>query len=226
MGRIVDLPDARKVTILQIYQYLAAHTTETPCASELEEKGWIPLFTAGLVGISTNGYLVWTGDSVGRRKVVEQNSSDQLLRLGSVINAIFEDAQGATLSKSSQTGAASVSQYKRKKYAVVEFTSTAGGNLAADETLIAALGGYYGVVLIRNMWSDGAETPTFVIEDDDGGVLTFTTTAFVANAVKQDQDGILLFSGTDDKSLFIDTTSSNLGNLVTYRWLIEYWYET
>jgi len=189
---------------------------------ELERVGWLnnPVIDI-LYSMTSAGVWIARTDSTG--KVEEKNSNVAKNYAGYVRNFARQSARASVGGNFLVDAEAENSQ---PRLDVINFTSNAGGTLDADVDLQVALAGYYGVVELRFIRCNSGETPTFVVQDDDGAVATITTETLTANVNSISTQGLHLYSGTDNKGLFIDTTSSNLGNAKEYWIEIYKWYET
>lgn len=219
----LSLPNVKGLPILQVYQFLTNNTTIQATSDELAAKGWIPLITSGLVGISTSGYLVWTGATAGGRNTTEINSSD--------IKTWVQDAgylkqSGLGLGANTASDPTVVS-YKSHRLGYATGTTTAGGVFAADLELSAAVGSYKNRVSLRGIISTGAETPTFTFRDSVptvcSGLGIVTHPAFVANVFSAALAGTFSVNLTANKNLGVNI--ANGGNAITYIFIYEYWYE-
>jgi len=219
----------RAMTPLEVYKWLTNHTTVQARPAELIKKGWQPFFDLGLVGISTTGYLAWIGSSGGRAGVDETNSSsisnvvELQRRLLSCPNAIISstDQIESTLAQA------------RAGRARIGYTSitTDGAGAAADQILVAALAGYYGVVRIKGIIASGAAaacllhfetgTPTALAQLPGGEA----TVALVANTVNTQLEGVVLYLiNADNLSIRVDVSAGGAANTIII--FFEYWYET
>ena len=87
MGQAIGLPNVSNRSPSEVQTYLLANTTIRATIAELEEKGWFPLIRAGLVGFTSTGYLVWTGDQIGRRLVQSNMPSSYMLTAEGIAGA-------------------------------------------------------------------------------------------------------------------------------------------
>jgi len=74
MGFVVDLPDARKVSLSQLYDYISTNNPN-PNVGELISKGYLELIKAGII-TDAQGYLLWGTDALGQKLTVEANSAN------------------------------------------------------------------------------------------------------------------------------------------------------
>jgi len=188
------------------------------------------LIKTGLVGFtSTNGYLVWTGDSSGRRMVVEQNSSGIATNLGYTRFAAYLGPEPTLEALSTgQTDATKVGNMHRR-IGIKEMTMV-GGTLANQE-LVSGIASYYGVLLLAYVISDTSGNVGLTFQDEDDAALTglmggVATVACVANTINESLEGAVLYKGTDNKALEVDVThdAGGGGEKVTLGYY--YWWET
>lgn len=112
---------------------------------------------------------------------------------------------------------------------------TLANGVAANQVLVAALAGYYGVIELIGLYSsaalDGGDlTAAFQDEDDAAliGAPASMTLACIETAITKTIEGITLYSGVDNKALEVDIDSGGAAadNAKHVYLLYYYWYET
>jgi hypothetical protein len=186
---------------------------------ELIRIGWLnnPVIDI-LYSMTSAGVWVAKTDSSGQQKVVEASSSANKYN-----NQYTQSRPLVGVSPANYTQQANA----QPRYALIEFTSNAGGTLDADVDIVPALSGHYGVFKILAYWSEdsGAVTPSFVIQGS-GALVTIAGNITANWTPVTNLENLAWWNGTDNDLLFLDTTTSGLGNTKNHRFLIEYWYET
>ena len=178
MGSTLDLMNAKGVPLAQIYAYLVAHTTLQPALGELVEKGWMDLIRAGVVGVSTSGYLVWVLDSAGRRMVTEQYAFASYHDIDQTNYMTYNSLSSANLRR---VGFGNDTAIYIASRAVLNPTALAGGALAAHDFSAggAAVAGKKHYVERAEMfldvcaadWANGGTVIVQVTEETNGTIL-------------------------------------------------------
>lgn len=208
MGQQVDLFDCRFRSIYEVYTYLAANTTIRPTVPELVERGWIPLIQSGLVGLTTSGYLKWTGDANAKRL-----NSDTVLTTSNEALERFQQSGLGIGSIAVASADANRSIYLPHKLASFGVALVAGAK--ADQQLLAATSGVKGRILLRSIMSDTNIAAGFTAHFEDstptdcsglpGGTIVFG--AITAYTPVQLNPPILVYNLTADKNIRVDYTN-------------------
>jgi hypothetical protein len=178
-------------------------------ADELLRIGWLgnPAIDI-LYSITSAG--VWVARTDASGLVTEANSTDLLTYVGRT-NPLGTRTTVKGL-PSSMAGA----QNAMEVYAIVEFTSNAGGNIDVDQVIKAAVSSYFGVARMLAIWSKdvgGGSTPTLYFSTTSHDKFrTLTLTVAGDYQPVTDFENIPIYQSDDNEPLVIDTDSNGLGN--------------
>jgi len=220
----VRVPNVKYLDILDVYRFLANNTTVQAGLEELIAKGWGDYLKYGLVGFTVTGYLVWTGDSAGRRSVAEGGTMLSTAQYG--LGLLMSGQTLSALAYPAATG----TDARYHRLLPVAFATDGGGN-CAKTALVPALASYKARFIIRNVHStvngvagttltftDGA--PVAVLGFGAGVIVMGALTAYVVDLTCKD---LLGYTATANSAIGMAITNGPVSSVVTLQ--IEYWYE-
>jgi len=138
----VDLPDARKLKLSELYDYITT-ANPSPTGEEFIRFGYADLVKAGVITVDTSGLLQWGTNASGQKLVVEDNSSNISTQTGynrylqyAIMHPHIEE----------QTSAPINNVLVKLQQRVVRVPYTLAGGVLANVELVPALAGFYGVI--------------------------------------------------------------------------------
>ena len=199
---------------------------------ELHRIGWYCDTVQKMVGINGVGGWYWRAThgtypselatavalytAGGNTLAYEQTTHRSLLYSNPSYNITLQEDPG-------------VAYYQRPLRGITgrSFTSTAGGALGAEQTLQAAQAGYKSHIVLKRLFAHQAVAAggTLVIQDEDDVTLKTVYLPAIAIGGFADLEGMILYSGTANKLIKLDTTCANLGNATQYHLDYAGWWE-